>query len=82
MNRKFWGQGLMTEAIEAVIDFGFERMELNRIEASCKPENIGSWRVMEKTGMKFEGTIRQSMIHRGEFFTKECRKLSEIIYLL
>jgi ribosomal-protein-alanine N-acetyltransferase len=67
MNPRFWGQGLMTEAINKVIDFGFTRMELNRIEATCKPVNIGSWRVMEKSGMQLDGVLRQYMKLRDEF---------------
>lgn len=63
--RKYWGQGLMTEAVRAMIDFGFATLQLNRIEARCDVENTGSWRVMEKAGMKFEGVLRQNIILHG-----------------
>ena len=43
--REHWGKGLMPEAVRAVIRFGFERMELNRVEARCIAENQASARV-------------------------------------
>lgn len=67
LNPRYWGLGLMTEAINKVIEFGFTRMELNRIEATCKPDNIGSWQVMEKSGMRLEGVLRQYIKLRDEF---------------
>ena len=67
MSREYWGRGLMTEAVEAIIRFGFERMRLNRIEARCDALNIGSARVMEKAGMQHEGTLRQWFVAEGEY---------------
>jgi ribosomal-protein-alanine N-acetyltransferase len=63
--RKYWGQGLMTEAVRAMLDYGFNTLHLNRIEARCDIENTGSWRVMEKVGMKLEGVLRQNIILHG-----------------
>ena len=59
ISRDYWGRGLMTEALRAIVAFGFEAMNLNRIEARCAAENIGSYRVMEKVGMTYEGTLRE-----------------------
>jgi ribosomal-protein-alanine N-acetyltransferase len=67
LSRRYWGQGLVTEALRAIVAFGFERMQLNRIEAHCAAENIGSYRVMEKVGMQYEGTLRQRYLKEGEF---------------
>jgi [ribosomal protein S5]-alanine N-acetyltransferase len=67
LHRGYWGQGLIAEAASAVIDFGFTRMELNRIEAVCLPENTGSWRVMEKVGMTREGLLREWVWSKGQF---------------
>ena len=47
--------------------FGFRTMELNRIEARCKIENIASARVMEEVGMRFEGILRQHMFAKGTY---------------
>jgi ribosomal-protein-alanine N-acetyltransferase len=63
--RKYWGRGLMTEAVRAMLDYGFNTLQLNRMEARCDVENTASWRVMEKAGMKFEGVLRQNIILHG-----------------
>jgi ribosomal-protein-alanine N-acetyltransferase len=65
LSRSYWGQGYMTEAVRRVVDFGFRVMALHRIEARCEVENIGSARVMEKTGMIFEGVLRGHMFAKG-----------------
>ena len=67
--RWLWNRGLMTEALRAMIDFGFDRMNLNRIEARCKVENAASARVMEKAGMTFEGVLREHQLAKGAFET-------------
>ncbi|KAA0546858.1 GNAT family N-acetyltransferase [Bacillus sp. BGMRC 2118] len=68
LSQDYWGKGIMTEAVQAVIKFGFKRMNLVRIEARCLVENIGSEKVMQKAGMHYEGLLRKSMflkeIHR------------------
>ena len=65
--RHLWNQGLMTEAVGAMLRFGFEQMNLNRIEARCKLANLGSARVMEKAGMSFEGVLREHQYAKGVF---------------
>lgn len=65
--RPYWGQGLMSEAIRTVLRFGFERMELNRIEARCMVDNLGSERVMQKAGMTFEGVLREQLYAKEMF---------------
>ena len=51
-----WGKGYGSEAAAAVIAYGLSVLGLDRIIAICFPENIGSWRVMEKAGMRYVGT--------------------------
>jgi ribosomal-protein-alanine N-acetyltransferase len=67
IHREYWGQGLVPEAVRAMISFGFERMGLNRIEARCIAENAASVRVMEKAGMTYEGTLRQREFIKGAY---------------
>ncbi len=55
------------EAVRAMIRFGFEMMNLNRVEARCIAENIASARVMEKAGMTFEGILREHMFVKGKY---------------
>jgi len=57
----------MTEAIRAVIHFGFREMGLNRIEGRCRVDNVASARVMEKAGMEMEGVLRQHVYAKGSF---------------
>ncbi|MCJ7488536.1 MAG: GNAT family N-acetyltransferase [Thermoplasmata archaeon] len=57
--REHWGKGIMTEAMKAVIDFGFEKMELNRIEVFIMPRNKRSIKLVKNLGFKREGLLRQ-----------------------
>ena len=65
LNRKYWNQGYITEAMRKVIAFGFEQLGLHRIIASCDPANTGSYRVMEKIGMQREGYLREERMFKG-----------------
>ena len=67
LSREYWGHGFMPEAVRAMFRFGFERMNLNRIEARCIAENAASARVMEKAGMVYEGTLRQREYIKGAY---------------
>ena len=62
-----WNQGYMTEALEKVIEYTFETMDVNRIEAMHEPENPASGRVMEKCGFKKEGLLRQRLYNKGKY---------------
>jgi [ribosomal protein S5]-alanine N-acetyltransferase len=65
--RAYWGKGIMPEAIRAVVEFGFQRMRLNRIEADVLAENNASIRVLEKVGFVREGVLRERDFERGAF---------------
>lgn len=56
---KHWNKGIATEALRAMIDFGFNKLDLHRIQAGCAVSNIGSIKVLEKVGMQREGMGRQ-----------------------
>lgn len=66
-HKNAWGQGFATEAAAALLDFGFHTLDLHRIYATCRPANIGSGRVMQKIGMKYEGHLREHMWHKGKW---------------
>ena len=53
--KAFWKKGIITEAARAMLRYGFEELKLPRIVAVAMPENEGSWRVMEKIGMRYVG---------------------------
>ena len=54
-HRDYWNKGYCTEAVRAVLKFGFEELKLHRIHAECNADNTASARVMEKVGMRREG---------------------------
>jgi RimJ/RimL family protein N-acetyltransferase len=54
-NQASWGKGYATEAATAVLAHGLGPVGLERVIALVVPENVGSWRVLEKVGMRYEG---------------------------
>lgn len=65
--RDCWNQGYATEALSAVLRFGFETLRLQRVEAMCEVDNPASARVMEKCGMTYEGTLRSRVFNKGRY---------------
>ncbi len=61
----YWGQGLMPEALQALIRYGFEEMDLNRVEATTHIENQRSQRVLAKLGFDREGVLREYYCRDG-----------------
>ena len=57
--RAYWGQGIGSEAVQAIVRFGFERMNLNCIYAGTIADNYESVGLLEKVGFQREGTRRQ-----------------------
>jgi ribosomal-protein-alanine N-acetyltransferase len=76
IGRAYWNRGLTTEAVRAVLRFGFAELRLNRIFAVCHVDNRASERVMQKAGMRYEGTLRGVALVKGVF---EDRKLYAIL---
>jgi RimJ/RimL family protein N-acetyltransferase len=68
LRRDVWGQGYATEGAKAVLDFGFQTLALHRIWATCRPDNIGSAKVMQKIGMEYEGRLKDDKFFRGEWY--------------
>lgn len=63
IGRSWWRQGIMTEALGAVIDFFLNEVGVSRVEACHDPNNPHSGDVMKKCGMIYEGTQRQAGIN-------------------
>lgn len=59
IGKKFWGQGIVTEAFLAIIGFAFDQVGFQRITARHDIDNPASGRVMEKCNLKYEGTLRK-----------------------
>ncbi len=69
--KEHWGKGIMTEAMEAVVNFGFRRMKLNRIEVYIMPRNKRSIRMIKRLGFKREGLLRQRYFDEFGNFTDD-----------
>ncbi|QQX26907.1 GNAT family N-acetyltransferase [Heyndrickxia sporothermodurans] len=65
LSRVYWNQGLMTEALKAVITYVFEELNNHRIIAEVFPENQASLKVLEKLGFQEEGLLKQHLYHEG-----------------
>ena len=65
LNRAFWGNGYMTEAVRALITYGFEQLKLHRIIAKCDPQNKDSERIMQKCHMRREAHCMKDQCIKG-----------------
>jgi ribosomal-protein-alanine N-acetyltransferase len=63
----YWGQGVMTECLPAIIGHAFTAMHLHRIVAVVEPPNGQSARLVQKLGFGYEGTLRQCEIKNGAY---------------
>ena len=66
LNRNYWNKGIMTEALKEIIRFGFERMHLIKIEAKLNALNLPSEKVMQKSGLRYERTLRKKEFLKGK----------------
>jgi RimJ/RimL family protein N-acetyltransferase len=67
LNPKYWNKGYMTEVARKLLEFGFGTLQLHRIQSHATPENVGSWRVMEKLGMRREGHEVEAAYFKGKW---------------
>jgi len=67
IGKPYWGQSYCTEAARAVARFAFEGLNLNRVHAMHFSRNPASGRVMQKIGMRHEGSLRQHIRKSGEY---------------
>ncbi|QPC82308.1 GNAT family N-acetyltransferase [Phototrophicus methaneseepsis] len=64
----YWGQGYATETLTRLVQFGWESMNLNRIEADVVKGNHASMHVLQKIGFKQEGVLRQRLRKGGKYY--------------
>ena len=67
-NPKYQNRGYASEAAHAILEYGFREENLHRIIATCQPENIPSYRVMEKIGMRREGFFKKCIPKDNEWW--------------
>lgn len=65
LGEPYWGQGIMTETVSRIVEYGFEQLGLIRIYAEPYAHNTGSCRVLEKAGFELEGRLRSSVYKDG-----------------
>jgi len=70
---EYWGQGIMTKAIQEIVDYGFQTFDIVRIFARPFSTNLNSQRVLEKAGFTFEARLKKALFKNREF-------MDEIIY--
>jgi len=69
LGEDYWGKGLMPEAVQAILRFAFEEMELALVSVGHYPFNTQSKRVIEKCGFRLEGTLRHAVVgHDGTVY--------------
>jgi len=68
LDPKYWDHGYATEAVHAIVDFGFSTFDLHRVWAWCVADNVGSAHVLEKLGMHLEGHLRENEYYRGRWW--------------
>jgi len=73
LGETYWGRGIVTEAVEALVAFAFRRFDLVRVHAGVFETNAASRRVLEKAGFTYEGRLRKSIV-------KDGKVLDELLY--
>ncbi|MCK5848032.1 MAG: GNAT family N-acetyltransferase [Caldisericia bacterium] len=71
INPKFQNKGYASEAAKAILNFGFTIQKLHRIIATCQPENLSSWKVAEKIGMRREGYSKKCIYKKNNAWWDE-----------
>ncbi|HTI69067.1 MAG TPA: GNAT family protein [Candidatus Limnocylindria bacterium] len=66
LGEPYWGQGIATEAVGALVEYGFEQFDLVRVFAEVFDVNRASARVLEKAGFQLEGRLRSAVCKRGQ----------------
>ena len=61
-----WGHGYATEAARALLEWAFDALDLNRVQAETDTRNVASARVLEKLGFVREGTLREDCVVDGD----------------
>lgn len=68
LNHEYLRRGIMYEALQAVLDYGFNTLRLHSIEAIIRTDNIASIQLVEKSGFKREGLFRDYIFHNGRYW--------------
>ncbi len=64
LNPQYQRQGYMSEAVAALVRYGFTQAAIHRVVAHCNPKNVASWKLLERVGFQREGLLRQNIFFR------------------
>lgn len=78
--RRYWKQGIMTEAIRALLHFGFEVRNLHRVEARVRLGNEASMQLLQRLGFQEEGLLRECLFLNHSFFDVKIFSLLQSEY--
>ncbi len=67
IGEEYWGNGIATQGVSLMCNYGFQNLDINRIIGSVMDFNIGSMRVLEKCGFEKEGVFKQAIFKLGEY---------------
>lgn len=77
--RTILGKGYMSEAVQAVLNYGFNELQLSLITANCYPHNKRSQQVLKRNGFIYEGTLHQAeLTYNGNIYDHECYYIPNI----
>lgn len=68
-NKEYWGKGIATEAMDAVVNYAFSNLDIERISAETEAENLGVSKVLLKCGFVHDGTFESARVKNGQRIT-------------
>lgn len=71
IGKKYWGHGYGTETAICLLQYGFEVINLHKIFAQAFSSNVGSYRIMQKIGLQYEGTLKEHVCRDGIYHDLE-----------
>ena len=80
LQKKFWSQGFMQEAIKLVLEFGFNQLKVNRVDAEVMLENVVSEKVLQKLNFKKEGVLRDWLYWNEKHYDMSMYSLLRMDY--
>ncbi|MBL6784925.1 MAG: GNAT family N-acetyltransferase [Rickettsiales bacterium] len=80
LSKAYWRMGIMTKAMKVVLDYGFNTMNINRIQASTLEVNKPSWKLLKSCGFVHEGTLNHYRFHDGKYYDIEMYGLTKSMY--
>jgi len=75
VGEEYWGKGIITEAVNGIIKYGFSTLGLQRIFARCYEHNKASQHVLKKCGFQLEGILRKGVIKNEKIIDEYCFSL-------